>query len=78
MNHTIVSRLRSAQDDNFFVEADSSLQLWCNALNEFLLDSSVQVTPASLRLLVPFSLLTIKKTDQQLKITDLKQTKFLP
>jgi len=27
------------EDDNFFVEADSSLQLWCNALNEFLLDS---------------------------------------
>ena len=28
------------EDDNFFVEAPSSLQLWCNALNEFLLDSS--------------------------------------
>jgi len=28
------------QDDNFFVEASSSLQLWSNALNEFLLDSS--------------------------------------
>ena len=27
-------------DDNFFVEASSSLQLWSNALNEFLLDSS--------------------------------------
>merc|ERR1719234_722968 len=27
------------QDDNFFVEADSSLHQWCNALNEFLLDS---------------------------------------
>ena len=23
-------------EDNFFVEADSGLQLWCNALNEFL------------------------------------------
>ena len=28
------------QDDNFFVEATSSLQLWTNALNEYLLDSS--------------------------------------
>ena len=28
------------EDDNFFVEAPSSLQLWCNALNEYLLDSS--------------------------------------
>ena len=30
------------EDDNFFVEAPSSLalQLWCNALNEFLLDST--------------------------------------
>ena len=27
------------KDDNFFVEADSSLHQWCNALNEFLLDS---------------------------------------
>jgi baculoviral IAP repeat-containing protein 6 len=27
-------------DDNFFVEADSGLQLWCNALNEFLLDAT--------------------------------------
>ena len=26
-------------DDNFFVEADSDLQMWCNALNEFLLDT---------------------------------------
>ena len=31
------------EDDNFFVEAPSSLQLWCNALNEFLLDSSGMV-----------------------------------
>lgn len=28
------------EEDNFFVEAPSSLQLWCNALNEFLLDSA--------------------------------------
>ena len=28
------------EDDNFFVEAPSSLQLWCNALNEYLLDST--------------------------------------
>ena len=28
------------QDDNFFVEATSILQLWTNALNEYLLDSS--------------------------------------
>ncbi len=28
------------QDENFFVEAEPGLQLWCNALNEFLLDSS--------------------------------------
>lgn len=27
------------EDENFFVEADTSLQLWCNALNEFMLDS---------------------------------------
>ena len=27
------------EDDNFFVEAPSCLQLWCNALNEYLLDS---------------------------------------
>ena len=34
------------QDDNFFVEALCSLQLWCNALNEFLLqlDFSCQVS----------------------------------
>jgi len=32
------------QDDNFFVEAPCSLQLWCNALNEFLLDSSSKLT----------------------------------
>lgn len=32
------------QDDNFFVEADPSLQLWCNALNEFLLDSGEQLS----------------------------------
>jgi len=32
------------QDDNFFVEAPCSLQLWCNALNEFLLDSSCQLS----------------------------------
>jgi len=31
-------------DDNFFVEAPCSLQLWCNALNEFLLDSSCQLS----------------------------------
>ena len=27
--------------DHFFVEASSSLQFWCNALNEFILDSAV-------------------------------------
>ena len=27
--------------DHFFVEATSSLQFWCNALNEFILDSSI-------------------------------------
>merc|ERR1719334_962398 len=32
------------QDDNFFVEASQSLQLWCNALNEFLLDSHVTLS----------------------------------
>ena len=32
------------QDDNFFMEAPCSLQLWCNALNEFLLDSSSKLT----------------------------------
>jgi len=32
------------QDDNFFVEADPSLQLWCNALNEYLLDSGEQLS----------------------------------
>ena len=31
-------------DDNFFVEADSDLQMWCNALNEFLLDTDGQLT----------------------------------
>ena len=31
-------------DDNFFVEASSCLQLWCNALNEFLLDSGARLT----------------------------------
>ena len=31
-------------DDNFFVEADSGLQLWCNALNEYLLDSVGQLS----------------------------------
>jgi len=33
-------------DDNFFVEASSCLQLWCNALNEFLLDSGARLTLA--------------------------------
>ena len=32
------------QDDNFFVEAPCALQLWCNALNEFLLDSACQLS----------------------------------
>ena len=27
-------------EDNFFVEADQGLQLWCNALNEYLLDTA--------------------------------------
>jgi len=31
-------------EDNFFVEAPCSLQLWCNALNEFLLDASCQLS----------------------------------
>lgn len=31
-------------DDNFFVEADDGLQLWCNALNEYLLDSDAQLS----------------------------------
>ena len=31
-------------DDNFFVEADSDLQMWCNALNEFLLDTDSQLS----------------------------------
>ena len=33
----------SIKDDNFFVEADSSLHQWCNALNEFLLDSDCKL-----------------------------------
>jgi hypothetical protein len=41
------------QDDNFFVEADSSLQLWCNALNEFLLDTAIQVTKKGLAYVWP-------------------------
>jgi len=32
------------QDDNFFVEAPCALQLWCNALNEFLLDSACHLS----------------------------------
>jgi len=28
-------------EDNFFVEATTSLQYWCNALNEFIIDASV-------------------------------------
>jgi len=36
------------EDDNFFVEAPSSLQLWCNALNEFLLDSSGKLCLATI------------------------------
>ncbi|PSN58000.1 hypothetical protein C0J52_08097 [Blattella germanica] len=28
-------------EDHFFVEASSSLQFWCNALNEFILDSKI-------------------------------------
>jgi len=35
-------------DDNFFVEATTSLQLWCNALNEFLLDTSARLTLATI------------------------------
>ena len=31
-------------DDNFFVEADSGLQMWCNALNEYLLDTDGQLS----------------------------------
>ena len=31
-------------DDNFFVEADSDLQMWCNALNEYLLDTDGQLS----------------------------------
>ena len=27
-------------EDNFFVEAELGLQLWCNALNEYLLDTA--------------------------------------
>lgn len=33
-------------EDNFFVEADSGLQLWCNALNEYLLDSDSRLSLA--------------------------------
>jgi len=35
-------------DDNFFVEAPSCLQLWCNVLNEFLLDSGARLSLASI------------------------------
>jgi len=35
-------------DDNFFVEADSGLQMWCNALNEYLLDSDEQLSLSSI------------------------------
>ena len=31
-------------EDNFFVETESGIQLWCNALNEFLLDSDRKLT----------------------------------
>ena len=37
-----------SSDDNFFVEADSGLQMWCNALNEYLLDSDDQLTLSSI------------------------------
>jgi baculoviral IAP repeat-containing protein 6 len=30
----------NSSEDNFFVEADLGLQLWCNALNEYLLDTA--------------------------------------
>ena len=43
----VLCAVQFIQDDNFFVEADSTLQLWCNALNEFLLDSHLQVTSVS-------------------------------
>ena len=29
------------QEENFFIEAEPGLQLWCNALNEYILDSTV-------------------------------------
>ena len=28
------------QEENFFIEAEPGLQLWCNALNEYILDST--------------------------------------
>ena len=31
-------------EDNFFVETESGIQLWCNALNEYLLDSDRKLT----------------------------------
>ncbi|XP_067001240.2 uncharacterized protein [Anabrus simplex] len=31
-------------EDNFFVEADPTLQLWCNTINEFILDSDSRLT----------------------------------
>lgn len=31
-------------EDNFFVEATSSLQFWCNALNEFILDADIMLS----------------------------------
>jgi ubiquitin-protein ligase len=31
-------------EDNFFVEATTSLQFWCNALNEFILDADVLIS----------------------------------
>jgi len=30
-----------SQEENFFIEAEPGLQLWCNALNEYILDSTV-------------------------------------
>lgn len=35
-------------EDNFFVETESGIQLWCNALNEYLLDSDRKLTLAAI------------------------------
>ena len=49
------------QDDNFFVEATSSLQLWTNALNEYLLDSSGRLneTYKSIHQFLPLAFISI-------------------